>query len=269
MIIKNAALLAFFRILFCGFLSFLITFALIENFFISKKAVTIDDVFALRNQGRKEDAYEAARMIYAIDKGPYASAAMFWTAVDILKLRVSEDKMEDAGKILMALERLLENQRDEKGWMHEALKKCQHLMERGVNRLDLLDNGPEHLQMGVWGEELAVAYLHEKGYVILERDWHSSHRDIDIIAQKDECIVFVEVKTRRNRIFGDPLQAINYQKRKNLCLAINHYIHYRKFDNPWRFDVITVVGEMGNKMPEINHIENINIIDSPRRRYYR
>ena len=231
--------------------------------------MTINEVFGLRNQGRKEEAYEAARMIYATDKGPYASSAMFWTAVDMLKMRVREDRMEEAKKIYMALERLLSNLRDEKGWMHDTMKECHTLLERGEKRERLLEEGPEHLQMGVWGEELAVAYLRENGYVILERDWHSSHRDIDIIAQQGEWIVFVEVKTRRNRDFADPLQAINFQKRKNLRLAINHYIHYRRFDNPWRFDIITVVGEMGSEMPEINHIENFNIIDSPKRRYYR
>ena len=218
--------------------------------------MTINEVFGLRNQGRKEEAYEAARAIYATDKSPYASAAMFWTAVDTLKMRVSEGRMEDAKKIYMALERLLPSVKDEKGWMHDAMKKCNTLLEKGDNRERLLEEGPEHLQMGVWGEELVVAYLREKGYVILERDWHSTHRDIDIIAQQGEWIVFVEVKTRRNRDFADPLQAINYQKQKNLRRAINHYIHFRHLNNPWRFDVITIVGVLGCNMPEISHIED-------------
>jgi len=222
--------------------------------------MTIKEVFGLRNQGRKEEAYEAAKAIYATDKSPYASTAMFWTAVDILKMRVNEDKMDEAKKIYMALERLLLNVKDEKGWMHDAMKKYQILLERGESRKRLLNDGPEHLQMGIWGEELAAAYLCEKGYIILERDWHSKHRDIDIIAQKDDLIVFFEVKTRRNRVFTDPLQAINYNKRKNLLRAINHYIHYRNFDNPWRFDVITIVGEMGCTMPEMDHIKNFRLI---------
>ena len=221
--------------------------------------MTISEVFLLRNQGRKEEAYNAAREIYAVDKGPRASAAMFWTAVDVLKMRAHEDRMEEASKILKALERLLINVKDEKGWMHDAMKKCQALIEHGGKRKNFYEEGPEHLQMGIWGEELAMAYLREKGYVILERDWHSSHRDIDIIAQHGEWIVFVEVKTRRNREFADPLDAIDYQKRKNLSRAINHYIHYRKLENPCRFDVITIVGEMGNVMPEINHIEDFQL----------
>ncbi len=221
--------------------------------------MTINEVFGLRNQGRKEEAYEAARAIHVTDKSPYASAAMFWTAVDMLKMRVGEDRMEEARKIYMALERLLANQKDEKGWMHAALKKCNTLIEKDEKRSKRLAEGPEHLQTGIWGEELAAAYLREKGYVILERDWHSKHRDVDIIAQQDEWIVFVEVKTRRSREFADPLQAINYQKQKNLLRAINHYIHYRKLDNPWRFDVITIVGRMGATMPEIEHIEDFRL----------
>lgn len=221
--------------------------------------MTINEVFGLRNQGRKEEAYEAAREIYATDKSPYASAAMFWTAVDMLKMRASEDRVEEAKKIYMALECLLNGMKDEKGWMHDALEKCHHLLEKGENREKLLNDGPQHMQMGIWGEELATAYLQEKGYVILERDWHSKHRDIDLIAQDGDCIVFVEVKTRRNRDFADPLQAVNYKKLKNLRLAINHYIRYHKLENPWRFDVITIVGTMGTTMPDIDHIEGFSL----------
>ena len=81
----------------------------------------------------------------------------------------------------------------------------------------MAEDGPAHLQTDVWDEELAAAYLREKGYVILERDWHSGYRDIDIIAQKDCTIVFVEVKTRSSSDFLDPITAVNRQK---LCLII-------------------------------------------------
>ena len=222
--------------------------------------MTINDVFGLRNQGRAEEAYEAARAIYADDKSPYSAIAMFWTAVDVLKLRVSENRMEEAAKIYLALERLLNGLKDEKGWMHDALTKCHHLIEKGEQRENTKTNGPEHMRMGVWGEELAVAYLREKGYIILERDWHSKHRDIDIIAQNDGYIVFVEVKTRRNCDYADPIEAVNYQKLRNLRLAINHYLNYRKINSLWRFDVITIVGFIGDLAPEINHIEDFTLI---------
>ncbi|MCR5512072.1 MAG: YraN family protein, partial [Prevotella sp.] len=136
---------------------------------------------------------------------------------------------------------------------------CQSLIEKGDSREESLDDSPEHIQMGIWGEELATVYLREKGYIILERDWHSKHRDIDIVAWHDGYIVFVEVKTRRNRDFADPVKSVNIEKQKNLCRAINHYIHYRKPDYPWRFDVITIVGELGTTKPEITHIEDFRL----------
>ena len=66
-----------------------------------------------------------------------------------------------------------------------------------------------HNELGEWGEEVAVRYLEQKGYVILERDWKSGHRDIDIIAQDKDTIVFVEVKTRRNRLFAEPEMSVS------------------------------------------------------------
>lgn len=222
--------------------------------------MTVNDVFELRSQGRTEEAYEAARAVYATDKSPHASAAMFWTAVDALKKRINDNRTDEARKIYMALERLLNGVSDRNGWMHEALDRCRALMEKGEKQETLRDEGPEHLQTGIWGEELAASYLRDKGYVILERDWHSKHRDIDIIAQDGHCIVFVEVKTRRNEEVAAPLQAVNYQKLKNLRLAINHYINYRKTDQPWRFDVIAIVGTPGGAAPEINHIEDFPIM---------
>lgn len=235
--------------------------------------MTAKDIFGLRQQGRKEEAYEAARTLYAADKSPYASLAMFWTAVDILRLRVGEGRLDEANKIFLALERLLPNvpdhssQRDvyssdtsltKDGRAQEAFSKCRELLEMGNMPHRLQEYGPAHLQMGVWGEELATEYLSEKGYVILERDWRSGHRDIDIIAQQDGCLVFVEVKTRRNNDFRRPEQAVDYNKQHNLLRAINHYIHYCHLNMPWRFDVITVVGMPGCHH-EIEHIEDFQL----------
>lgn len=60
-----------------------------------------------------------------------------------------------------------------------------------------------HNELGKWGEDVAADYLLRQGYTILERDWKSGHRDLDIIALDGDTVVFVEVKTRRNRLFTD------------------------------------------------------------------
>ena len=114
-----------------------------------------------------------------------------------------------------------------------------------------------HNELGKWGEDVAADYLQRKGYIIIERDWKSGRRDIDIIASCDNTtIVFVEVKTRRNRLFTDPEQAVDYQKLQSLRMAINHYIKFHRINLPIRLDIITVVGNM-NSTPDIEHIEDV------------
>lgn len=112
-----------------------------------------------------------------------------------------------------------------------------------------------HNDLGHWGENVAADYLQHKGYTIIERNWRSGHRDIDIIAWDGSVVVFVEVKTRRNKLFIDPESAVDYRKLNNLRHAANHYIKYKNITHDIRFDVITVVGTP-NSTPEIEHIED-------------
>jgi putative endonuclease len=117
-----------------------------------------------------------------------------------------------------------------------------------------------HNELGKWGEDLAVAFLQGKGYTIIERDWKSGRRDIDIIARDETgTIVFVEVKTRRTRVFGEPEEAIDYRKIQSLQQAINHYIKYRCINSSVRFDIISIVGTIGSE-PGINHIKDVALL---------
>ena len=88
-------------------------------------------------------------------------------------------------------------------------------------------------ELGTWGEEQAADFLIHKGYTILERDWKSGHRDIDIIATNGQVVVFVEVKARRNRVFGEPEDAVDYMKMHNLRAAINHYVKLKTSDSTY------------------------------------
>ena len=116
-----------------------------------------------------------------------------------------------------------------------------------------------HNELGKWGENLAAEYLQDKGYEILERDWKSGHHDLDIVAKEDDTLVVVEVKTRRNRLFGDPEEAIDYKKRMSLQSAINHYVKSHPANADVRFDIISIVGTIGSK-PEIDHIIDVALI---------
>lgn len=116
-----------------------------------------------------------------------------------------------------------------------------------------------HNELGQWGEEVAANYLESKGYRILERDWKSGHRDLDIIARTANEVVFVEVKTRRTREFGNPFEAVDYRKRRNLLAAINQYVRYRRIDMPFRLDIISIIAE-DMSHPEIEHIEDVQMV---------
>ncbi len=116
-----------------------------------------------------------------------------------------------------------------------------------------------HNELGKWGEDLATEYLQKKGYEIIERDWKSGRIDLDIIAREDTTLVVVEVKTRRNRLFGDPEEAVDYRKRQSLKAAINHYVKSHHINAPVRFDIISIVGMIGSE-PEIDHIKEVTLI---------
>ena len=116
-----------------------------------------------------------------------------------------------------------------------------------------------HNELGAWGEELAASYLQQKGYQIVERNWKSGHRDIDIIAMDGCVMVFVEVKTRRNRMFVEPEEAIDYMKLRNLRASINHYVKFNHISCDIRLDAITIVGTPENGSPDIDHIVDFPI----------
>jgi putative endonuclease len=71
---------------------------------------------------------------------------------------------------------------------------------------------------GELGERIAGRWLESRGYTMLARRWRSGHRDIDLIATRDDVIAFVEVKTRAALEFGDPAEAVHAQKRRTALM---------------------------------------------------
>ena len=89
-----------------------------------------------------------------------------------------------------------------------------------------------HNELGKWGEETATQLLRDKGYTIVDRDWRSGHRDIDIIARTPDgaTLVFVEVKTRTKDDVTRPTDAVDMKKIKNIAHAANHYVKKNNID---------------------------------------
>ena len=106
------------------------------------------------------------------------------------------------------------------------------------------------------GEKIAQGYLGNKGYKIITTNFYTKRGEIDIIAQKDNCIFFVEVKTRSNLKFGTPAMSVNSIKKKHIKSVAKTFLYLNKFDGyEVRFDVIEIM--IDNGKCKINHIEGI------------
>jgi putative endonuclease len=119
-------------------------------------------------------------------------------------------------------------------------------------------------QFGMSGEEVAVKYLKGKGYKILERNYkNKSGRqlgEIDIIAQKDKELFFVEVKTRTAENIENilPEQNINPQKLKKLAKIAQYYVRERKlWNSTYHFDAVSVLIDSDSKRAKVRHLRDI------------
>ncbi len=111
----------------------------------------------------------------------------------------------------------------------------------------------EHNDLGKQGEELAVDFLQQNGYEILETNWTFQKAEIDIIAQKGTILAVVEVKTRSSLEFGLPQEFVKTKKIQLLVKAVNEYVVSNDLDVEVRFDIIAVHKDAKNF--NIEHIE--------------
>lgn len=97
--------------------------------------------------------------------------------------------------------------------------------------------------LGQTGQDAAVNYLKANGYSIRALNWRYRHIEVDIIAETPSALVVVEVKSRRNTLFKEPWQAVNYAKMRRMVLAMHAYLLQHKLNKEVRFDVISVVSK--------------------------
>jgi putative endonuclease len=112
----------------------------------------------------------------------------------------------------------------------------------------------EHIKTGKLGEAKAVEYLRGKNYRILEQNWRSGHKEIDIIAEFNGELIIVEVKVRKSIGTERLEEHITGKKQKNLIRAAEAYLRYKNLDLAVRFDIILIAGEKGQY--KIEQIEN-------------
>ena len=109
--------------------------------------------------------------------------------------------------------------------------------------------------MGKRGEELAARHLTEHGYRILERNWRWGQGEIDLVAEKDGEVVFVEVKARRSHAFGAPEEAVTHAKRRKLVQTAYAYLSQASREEAsWRIDVVALDLDAQGEVTRLEHI---------------
>ena len=111
-----------------------------------------------------------------------------------------------------------------------------------------------HNKLGQEGEKIAAQYLKSKGYIIHHTNWRISHLEIDIIAEHNDELIFVEVKTRSSNEFGEPEEAVDYQKEKDLIRLANTYLENLQLEVFSRFDIIAII--LNDSETSLTHFED-------------
>lgn len=110
-------------------------------------------------------------------------------------------------------------------------------------------------ELGRWGEDLAVQHLQAAGYEVLARNWRCREGELDVVARHGEALVFVEVKARSGRGYGEPAEAVGPVKARRLRVLACRWLaeHRPPGADELRFDVVSVVRTRG-AAPEVVHL---------------
>ncbi|AUS05025.1 YraN family protein [Pseudotamlana carrageenivorans] len=112
----------------------------------------------------------------------------------------------------------------------------------------------EHNKLGEKGEQAAMDYLLKKGYTILERNYRFGKSEVDLIAQINDTLAVIEVKTRSTTAFGNPQDFVKPKQIQRLVYAINHYVTKNNLDVEVRFDIMALV--ITGKTFQIEHLKD-------------
>ena len=113
--------------------------------------------------------------------------------------------------------------------------------------------------IGNLGEEIAEKFLINKGFKILERQFYAKKfGELDIIAEKNNHIHFIEVKTRSNRVFGLPEESITFWKKKKIKNSVYFYLHQKNIlHQNFQIDCISIELDYKTRKASVRHIKCI------------
>lgn len=110
--------------------------------------------------------------------------------------------------------------------------------------------------LGRRGEALSARLLAAKGYEVLVRNWRCEVGEVDLVTKDGECLVFVEVRTRRGQFMGSPEESITTAKQARLIALGEAYVQAHDWAGDWRIDVVAVEMNSGGRLLRMDHYEN-------------
>lgn len=111
-----------------------------------------------------------------------------------------------------------------------------------------------HNEIGKIGEEIALKFLKNEGYEVLELNWRFRKLEVDIIAKEGDVLIVVEVKTRKSDEFGSPDVFVDRKKQRFLIKAVNEYVNQKQLENEIRFDIVSIL--YCNNQEKVEHIKD-------------
>ena len=112
-------------------------------------------------------------------------------------------------------------------------------------------------RVGVSGEAAAGQFLQQHGYMILAQNWRTRAGEIDLVAERDGMLVFVEVKARTSHRFGTPEEAITPAKRRKLIRTAQAFLRSRgQEERAWRIDVVALDLDAAGSVVRLEHYED-------------
>ena len=108
--------------------------------------------------------------------------------------------------------------------------------------------------IGKKGEDQAVEFLKEKGYKILERNYRFKKSEVDLICQKEDLLIFVEVKARRSKTYGYPESFVSANQQKAIIRASQEYVIANSWKRDIRFDIVAILELKGRS--EVEHFKD-------------
>jgi putative endonuclease len=112
-------------------------------------------------------------------------------------------------------------------------------------------------ELGKRGEELARRHLEKLGFSVLETNYRTPEGEIDLIVEKDDLLVFVEVRTRHRSGFGSPEESLTVKKRSHMASSALRYLQRNRInDREWRIDLVAIEIGPGEKPVRVDVTEN-------------